>query len=139
MTDARPKVSKTGKTTLPPVRRKSAPPAARTADPRRTVSHRFDKAFAVLVEGPNGVQNGVGRNISTEGMFIEVREPCAMGSVLRVTFSAPELGGELRADAEVRFLSFLNFSGKEGAKGIRGMGVRFLKFHDDGPAPKTMQ
>ena len=40
---------------------------------RGTTAHQFDKAFPVLVKSDRGVANGVGRNISALGMFIETR------------------------------------------------------------------
>lgn len=96
----------------------------------------FDKAFAVLVSGPQGVTNGVGRNISEGGMFIETREPYGLGTPVRITFSADELLTEIEALAEVRFQCFLNYAGASGEQeGLRGMGVRFLSFESaDAPA-----
>ena len=92
----------------------------------------FDKAFAVHVTGPQGVTNGVGRNISPDGMFVETREPYPIGTVLRITFSSAELQTELSAVAEVRFQCFLNFAGADGGQeGMRGMGVKFVKFEGD--------
>lgn len=92
----------------------------------------FDKAFAVFVSGPQGVTNGVGRNISSRGMFVETREPYSIGTGVRITFTEPGLQTELTALAEVRFQCFLNFAGTTGEQeGLRGMGVRFLSFEDD--------
>lgn len=94
----------------------------------------FDKAFAVLVSGPQGATNGVGRNISEGGMFIETREPYAIGTPVRVIFSADELQTEITAIAEVRFQCFLNYAGASGEQeGLRGMGVRFLSFESPKP------
>lgn len=96
----------------------------------------FDKAFAVIVSGPQGVTNGVGRNISEGGMFVETREPYAIGTEVRITFSAPELQTELTAVADVRFQCYLNFAGTGGDReGLRGMGVRFRAFEGDDTMP----
>lgn len=98
----------------------------------------FDKAFAVLVHGPQGVTNGVGRNISAGGMFVETREPYGIGTEVRITFSTPELNTELTAVAEVRFQCFLNFAGTKGdQEGLRGMGVRFRSFEGGDSLPST--
>lgn len=96
----------------------------------------FDKAFAVFVSGPQGVTNGVGRNISAGGMFVETREPYSIGTVVRITFTEPDLQTELTAVAEVRFQCFLNFAGSSGEQeGLRGMGVRFVSFDEDVDPP----
>lgn len=110
-------------------------PLARAVPPadgrRRTASHKFDKAFHVLLSSDRGLVNGVGRNISPEGMFIETRDVCPIGSELRVLFSADSIGTELTAVAEVRFQCFLNFAGSDGeSDGVRGVGVRFLRFEE---------
>jgi hypothetical protein len=103
---------------------------------KATSVHKFDKAFPVILQSDSGVANGVGRNISPSGMFIETREPLAMGAQVRVTFSSSDVGAEITALAEVRFQSFLNFAGADGdQEGMRGMGVRFLKFEDNGVDP----
>lgn len=92
----------------------------------------FDKAFAVFVSGPQGVTNGVGRNITAGGMFVETREPYSIGTGVRITFTEPALKTEITAVAEVRFQCFLNFAGTSGEQeGLRGMGVRFISFDDE--------
>ena len=112
------------------------PPAnlARLTGSRAAAAHKFDKAFPVIIYSARGVSNGVGRNISAQGMFIETREPMPMGSEVRVVFGSKELGAEISALAEVRFQAFLNFAGSNGEQeGMRGMGVRFLRFEDREP------
>jgi hypothetical protein len=104
------------------------------------VAHQFDKAFRVFVSSERGVANGVGRNISATGMFVETREPCSIGTEVRITFSAESIGTELTAVGEVRFQCFLNFTGGQGRnEGLRGMGVRFLRFEEtpSGPLNKS--
>lgn len=101
----------------------------------RTAAHKFDKAFPVFVQSVRGIANGVGRNISREGMFIETRDPCPIGSEVRITFDAPGVDTSLVAVAEVRFQCFLNYASPAGdQEGLRGIGVRFLRFEDD-PRP----
>lgn len=99
---------------------------------RATAAHQFDKAFPVIVHGARGVTNGVGRNISAEGMFIETRDPCPIGSEIRITFEAPTVATSLVAVAEVRFQMVLNYAGGTGeAEGLRGIGVRFVRWEDE--------
>ncbi len=95
---------------------------------------RFDKAFAVYLSGPQGVSHGVGRSITDDGMFIEVREPCPLGTRLTVTFCAPDTGTEVTLIAEVRYQCFINYGmaqpgeGRPTRGGMRGVGVRFVGF-----------
>lgn len=106
--------------------------ARRPKDARKTAAHHFDKAFPVFLTSVRGIANGVGRNITEEGMFIETRDPCPLGSELRITFEAPAIGTELTAVGEVRFQAFLNYAGQDGQQeGLRGIGVRFLRFEQD--------
>ena len=101
-------------------------------EPRGTAAHQFDKAFPGLVKSERGIANGVGRNISAHGMFIETREPCTIGTQVQVTFSADTIGAEITAVGEVRFQCFLNFSGEAGRQeGMRGMGIRFVRFEEE--------
>lgn len=108
---------------------------------KRSTQHQFDKSFPVFLNSVRGLANGVGRNISKDGMFIETRDPCPIGSEVRVTFTAPSVDTELTAVAEVRFQAFLNYASEGGgAEGLRGIGVRFLRFEDDGrPGKPTRQ
>ena len=103
---------------------------------RATTAHKFDKAFPVFVYSARGVANGVGRNISPDGMFIETRDPCPIGSELKVVFGSREIGAEITAIAEVRFQCFLNFASAEGEQeGMRGVGIRFVRFEEGEPTP----
>jgi hypothetical protein len=105
--------------------------SATATKPSSASSHQFDKAFAVHITSEFGVANGVGRNISPQGMFIETREPVTIGTEVRVTFSAESLGTELVAVGEVRFQCYLNYTGGDGrSEGLRGMGIRFIKFEE---------
>ena len=103
---------------------------------RATTAHKFDKAFPLFVYSERGVANGVGRNISAEGMFIETRDPCPIGAELRIVFGSPEAGAEITAIAQVRFQCFLNFASADGEQeGMRGVGVRFVRFEEGEPTP----
>jgi Tfp pilus assembly protein PilZ len=88
---------------------------------------RFDKAFPVFLEGDRGVASGVGRNITDAGMFIETREPFALGSRVKVTFSSPHGGAELTLEGEVRYQCFINFARPDSTRaGMRGIGLKFV-------------
>jgi len=107
---------------------------ARAPGPRG-ISPPFDNAFPVHLSSVRGESSGVGRNITPEGMFIETREPCPLGTELRIEFDAGALGSQVIAVAEVRFQAFLNFAGDAGStNGLRGVGVRFVRF-ESGPVP----
>jgi hypothetical protein len=97
-------------------------------DVERRSSSRFDKVFAVYLQGDNGLGRGIARNISDGGMFIETREPFPLGSTIWVTFTDEGTGSELSAQAEVRFQCYLNYAGPPGANSVRGMGIRFVQF-----------
>jgi Tfp pilus assembly protein PilZ len=88
---------------------------------------RLDKAFPVFLEGDRGVASGVGRNITDSGMFIETREPYALGSRVKVTFSSPHGGAELTLEGEVRYQCFINFARPDSTRaGMRGIGLKFV-------------
>jgi len=88
---------------------------------------RFDKAFPVHLEGDRGVVSGIGRNITDTGMFIETREPFALGSRVRVTFSSPHGGAEMTLEGEVRYQCYINFTRPDASRaGMRGIGLKFV-------------
>ena len=96
-------------------------------------SDRFDKVFPVWVESPSfGECQGIARNISAGGMFVEMAEPLPLGSTVKVHFSLPEATSELVARGEVKRHYFLHFSDDTGLRALTGMGVRFTGFDDDG-------
>ena len=117
---------------LPAALARLAPPAKE----RATTAHKFDKAFPVFLYGEHGIANGVGRNITSEGMFIESRDPCAIGSFVKVVFGSKEIGSEITVVAQVRFQCFLNYASPSGEQeGMRGIGVRFVSFEEGDPTP----
>jgi Tfp pilus assembly protein PilZ len=88
---------------------------------------RFDKAFPVFLEGDRGMASGIGRNITDSGMFIETREPFALGTRVKVTFSSPNGGAELTLEGEVRYQCFINFARADRTRaGMRGIGLKFV-------------
>jgi hypothetical protein len=94
---------------------------------------RFDKVFPVWVSSPSfGECQGIARNISTGGIFLELREPLPLGSEVNVHFSMPDCDGELVARGQVRRHYFLQFGGDDGLHAMTGMGVRFTGFEANG-------
>ena len=88
---------------------------------------KFDKAFPVFLEGDRGVASGIGRNITDLGMFVETREPFALGTRVKVTFSSANGGAEMTLEGEVRYQCFINFARADATRaGMRGIGLKFV-------------
>ncbi len=98
----------------------------RAPPPGGASSARFDKAFPVWLEGEPGVASGIARNITEQGMFVETREPFALNTRVRVTFTGPS-GAELTLEAEVRYQCYINFARPDSTRaGMRGIGLKFV-------------
>jgi hypothetical protein len=101
----------------------------KTPAAERRSAFRLDKVFPVFIEGDLGGARGVARNISSGGLFVEVPITYPIGSQVRVIFTSPD--GEMAAVGEVRYVCAL--TGRpdrpsHGPVGVRGMGLRFLRF-----------
>jgi hypothetical protein len=93
---------------------------------RRTL--RFDKVFTVYLTTPEGMTRGIGRNISSTGMFVETREPMPLGGRLKVTFSGED-GTEMTCLCEVRYQVAMSYGKKDGLAGCsRGVGLRLVAY-----------
>ncbi len=90
---------------------------------------RFDKVFTVYLTTPDGMTRGIGRNISSTGIFVETREPMPLGGKLKVTFSGED-GTEMTCLCEVRYQVALNYARKdgEGDAASRGVGLRIVAY-----------
>ena len=100
--------------------------AEETSDRRGSL--RFDKVFTVYITTTDGMTRGVGRNISTAGLFVETREPLPLGGKLRVTFSGED-GTEMTCLCEVRYQVALSYGKKDGMAGCsRGVGLRIVAY-----------
>jgi len=96
-------------------------------DKRRAL--RFDKVFPVAITSPTfGECQGIARNISAGGMFVEIGDPLPLGSPVRVHFTLPDVPGEIVARGEVKGHYFVNFNDAAGPRALTGMGVRFTGF-----------
>jgi hypothetical protein len=97
--------------------------------PERRRSSRFDKVFPVYLTSESGICRGIARNISSGGMFIEAREPNALGARVTISFADEGTGIEMSVVAEVRYHVAIEHGSEKGRSTLRGMGVRFLRFH----------
>ena len=88
----------------------------------------FDKVFTVYLSTEGGLCRGIGRNLSTRGMFIETREPMSLGERVKVTF-AGEDGTEITCLCEERYQVALAYGRKDGRAGnTRGVGLRIVAY-----------
>jgi hypothetical protein len=93
---------------------------------------RFDKIFPVRVESVLfGVLQGIARNVSAGGIFIEIRDPLPLGSRVRVSFLNPQETTEIVALGEVKNHYFINFMHEGTTQSVIGMAVRFVSFEED--------
>jgi hypothetical protein len=109
-------------------------PAKRRLPSEKRESLRLDTVFPVWITSSEfGEQQGVARNLSSGGMFIETSEPMPLGARVRVHFMMPESAAEIVACGEVKNHYFLNFGDTaRGPRAMAGMGVRFTGFENDG-------
>ena len=91
----------------------------------RRTSLRFDKVFTVYLRTEDGMTRGIARNISSAGLFVETREPLALGGRIKVTFTG-DGGNEMTALCEVRYQVALNYGDGEEVTGTRGAGLRII-------------
>ncbi len=96
---------------------------------------RFDKVFTVYLSTEGGLSRGIGRNISSQGLFVETREALALGERVKVTF-AGEDGTEMTSLCEVRYQVALSYGRKDGREGnSRGVGLRIVAYEVQEDAP----
>ena len=109
-------------------------PRQRATPSEKRHSLRLDKVFPVWITSSEfGELQGVARNISAGGIFIETAEPMPLGAAVRVHFAMPESDAEIVACGEVKNHYFLNYAdGPHGPTTMSGMGVRFTGFEADG-------
>lgn len=98
---------------------------------------RFDKIFTVYMRTSDGMSRGIARNISSSGLFVETREPLALGGRLLVTFCGDD-GNEMTALCEVRYQVALNYGDGETAAGTRGAGLRIVAWETKDNQPMLL-
>ena len=102
---------------------------------RRTHA-RIDKVFRVLISTEElGDQWFVARNISTNGMFVEMAEPLPLRTKVIVRFSLPEDDAAICAIARVQNHYYVHYNDGEELRGLTGVGLRFLRFVPEVGAP----
>ena len=95
---------------------------------RRSAS-RIDKVFRVLLShDETGDQWAIARNISAQGMFVEMAEPLPLRSKVVVRFTLPSEDAAICAVARVQNHYYLQYSDADGLRGLCGVGLKFLQF-----------
>ena len=105
---------------------------SQTIASERRSSSRFDKVFPVYLSSQDGIWRGIARNISEGGIFIETKDPQPLGGQITVCFADERAGVEMSAKAEVRYQCVLEYGARGGTAALRGMGLRFLGFMEEG-------
>ena len=108
-----------------------AKPVVREADDRSVKRYalRFDKVFPVIIGSELfGDSEGVARNISEGGMWVEMQDPLPLGCVVTVRFAIPDSSGEVVARAEVKHHYNFNYATNGEPNRARGIGLRFVEF-----------
>jgi hypothetical protein len=101
-------------------------------DTGRRLDIRLNKAFQVLIASEiDGECVAIARNISAGGMFVEMRDPPPLGTVVTVTFTPPGGGDELRVSAEVKHHFCFNYQQAGEPSSARGVGLRFVEFLEE--------
>ncbi len=107
----------------------------RVASERRA-STRIDKVFPVLVFSEEvGEQWCVARNISENGMFIEMPEPLPLRTKVIIRFQFPGDEAAICAVARIQNHYYLQYAGHDGLRALSGVGLRFLRFVPEIGAP----
>ena len=111
----------------------SIPPSSSKTDRRRErrINLDFETAVPVLVRSEQSMHWGLARNISEQGMLIQMQNPPPMGASIDVTLSGIR-GPQHDADAvelcgEVRHHLAWNYQSKGQKRSITAIGVRFRK------------
>lgn len=90
---------------------------------------RFDKAFPVIIGSELfGDSEGVARNLSEGGMWVEMQDPLPLGCIVTVRFIIPDSSGEVVARAEVKHHYAFNYAAQGEQTRARGIGLRFVEF-----------
>lgn len=86
----------------------------------RRTSPRLRLAFPVLIDGPFGLRRCVGRDLSSQGLFVETADPYPTGVQVRVTFLGSEGGTEMTWHCAIRHVY------PSGRATPAGIGLHFL-------------
>ncbi len=102
----------------------------------RRSAARIDKVFRVSLSTElSGDQWFVARNISAQGMFVEMAEPLPLKTKVIVRFALPDDDAAICAIARVQNHYYFHYTDTEGLRGLTGVGLRFLRFVPEVGAP----
>ena len=98
---------------------------------KRRVRLEFETAVPVLVRTQRGSQRGLVRNVSDEGMLIELPLAPGIGSIVEVCIGG-QAGAEMTPEpvslwAEVRHQINWNFRENEERRSLQAIGLRFVR------------
>lgn len=98
----------------------------------RRLHARTPQDFAVRLDGPQGRQRLVARDLSAGGVFIEIARPYRIGERVEVRVEVEIDGAKewLEMEAEVRHHTN-TYQTDDGRGPYRGMGLRFIRFDAD--------
>ncbi|MCA9670885.1 MAG: PilZ domain-containing protein [Myxococcales bacterium] len=107
---------------------------ARTLSPLSSAERRsflrFETVLPVLIEvHGHGTQRCIARNVSCGGLCVELREPPAIGTHVRVWFVTPG-GARIAAWGIVKNHYVFNYYADKRPRQVRGAGIRFAAFED---------
>lgn len=116
----------------------------------RRKSTRIDKVFRVLVSTEeSGDHWCVARNISSNGMFVEMPDLLPLNTKVIVRFQMPNASLEqapppsedtgICAMARVQNHYYLQYSDGDGLRALSGVGLRFLRFLPEVGASPPME
>ncbi len=102
----------------------------------RRASTRIDKIFRILISTEElGDQWFVARNISANGMFVEMAEPLPLKTKVIVRFALPGDDAAICAMARVQNHYYVHYNEGGDLRGLTGVGLRFLRFVPEVGAP----
>jgi hypothetical protein len=111
----------------------SIPPIASNKDRRgqRRLNLDFETAVPVLVRSDDCMHWGLARNISEQGMLIQMQNPPSMGAAVDITLTGIR-GSQHDSDGfelsgEVRHHLAWNYQSKGQKRSITAVGIRFCK------------
>ncbi len=102
----------------------------------RRAAARVDKIFRVLITSEEaGDQWYVARNISANGMFVEMADPLPLRTKVIVRFQLPSDDAAICAIGRVQNHYYFHYTDHGGLRGLSGVGLRFLRFMPEIGAP----
>ena len=95
----------------------------------RRTAVRTNKLFQVRVTSEElGDQWCIGRNLSENGMFVEMRDPLPLRTKVVIRFQQPGAEGCICAMARIQNHYYFQYSEQGEVRALCGVGIRFLRF-----------